>query len=715
MLLKGRYLIEHELGRGAIGVVYLARDQKLYDKPVVVKMLLEDQEDPESQEYFRKKFRDEVEALARINHASVVSVLDRDETPDGAPYLVMEYVEGVNLRSVMQQQNLELKRVGALMRQIGRALAAAHEKGVIHRDLKPENIMLQTAADGEETIKLIDFGIAKVKKRSDVELTTKTAVAGTYLYMAPEQLLGAPTAASDIYALGVIAYELVTGRLPFQPPSPFELLDLQRAGVKALPSSLRPELPAAAQEVILQALSFEALARQRTPPEFGERLAQALTLSSTGNSGVYTDLLQQGTLLVERYQIMRQLGGSVTAVYWAEDLRQARQPVVVKELHERVADKQARQQASAAFNREAGLLARLTHPALPQVYDFFYKASRGRYYLVTELIAGVNLAARLREAGGRLDELTVTEWACQICEALVYLHAQTPPVIYRDLNPTNLMIETQAKRIKLTDFGLTRVVAPPAKGSAPFAALGYTAPEVMRGQPEPRSDVYSLGALMFHLLTGCDPSEMPWLIFDFAKYPTPRQLVPELSAEVECLISSAVEFKAENRLASAQVFGKLLREHLALLKSRAPTLVEETLEIMRCSQCGRVNEPDALFCGTCGRRLQQTAKLRLLGGEGELAEWELKAEGEIMLGRIDPQQGIYPQIDLTMHDPTSSVSRRHARIYQRNGQFFLADLGSSNGTFLNGSNRLPKGEQHALTNGAELKLGEVRLRFVLFD
>jgi serine/threonine protein kinase len=714
MLLKGRYLIERELGRGAIGVVYLARDQKLYAKPVVVKMLLEDQADQESLEYFRKKFRDEVEALARINHAGVVSVLDRDETPDGTPYLVMEYVEGVNLRSAMGEQGMDLARVGRLMPQIGRALVAAHKERIIHRDLKPENIMLQTA-DGEERIKLIDFGIAKVEKRADAELTTKTAVAGTVPYMAPEQLSGETSPASDIYTLGVIAYELVTGQLPFKPPSHWVLRDWQRAGVKVLPTSLRPELPVLAQEVILQALSFEPQARQPTALEFCERLAQALITQSTSNTGVYTDALQPGALLDERYRIVRQLGGSLTTIYLAEDLRRTRQQVVVKELHGRVADKQARQQATAAFNREAGLLARLTHPALPQVCDFFYKSSRGRYYLVTELIVGDNLAARLREAGGRLGEKTVTEWAWQICEALAYLHAHTPPVIYRDLSPTNLMIETQTKRIKLIDFGLTRVVAPPARGSASLATLGYAAPEALRGQPEPRSDIYSLGAVMFHLLTGCDPSETPLLVFDFGKYPTPRQLVPELSAEIEQLICSAVKYEAENRVASAQVFGQLLREHLALLTSRVPTLVTEALAVVRCSHCGRAAEPDALFCGTCGRRLRQMAKLRLLSGSGDLAEWELKAEGETLLGRIDPQQGIYPQIDLTKHDPTSSVSRRHAQIHQCNDQFFLEDLGSSNGTFLNGSNRLLKGEQHALTNGAELKLGEVKLRFVSFD
>jgi pSer/pThr/pTyr-binding forkhead associated (FHA) protein len=101
------------------------------------------------------------------------------------------------------------------------------------------------------------------------------------------------------------------------------------------------------------------------------------------------------------------------------------------------------------------------------------------------------------------------------------------------------------------------------------------------------------------------------------------------------------------------------------------------------------------------------------GGDSE--EWELRAGRENLLGRNDPQHGIFPEIDLTKHDPTSSVSRRHALIHQRNGQYFIEDLGSANGTFLNELTRLPKGEQRLLSNGAELKLGSVRLRFMLLD
>ena len=513
MLLKDRYFIERELGRGAIGVVYLARDQRLYDKPVVVKMLLDEQDDGESQNYFRKKFRDEVEALARINHAGVVSVLDRDETSQGVPYLVMEYVAGTELRAALGKTGMELARVARLIRQIGRALMAAHEKGIVHRDLKPENIMLQTSAGGEETIKLIDFGIAKLRQKADAESTSKTAIAGTINYMAPEQLIGEPAAASDIYTLGVIAYELLTGRLPFQPPSPYQLRDWQRAGVKVLPSTLRPDLPLAAQAIVLKALSFEARDRPQTALEFGEQLAQAF-LSPAAITGVHDAPLhlQPGTLLSNRYRIVRQLGGSVTTVYLAEDTQQDHLPVVVKELHEHAADESARQQANAAFHHAAQSFKQLSHPALPQLYDYFYKASRGRYYLVMELVAGVNLATLLHTAGGRLNERTVTEWACQISELLGYLHTQTPPVLIQDLNPANLMCEAHSNRLKLVDFGLTRLVAPAAKGSAGFATLGYSAPEVLRGKPEPRSGIYSLGALIFHLLTGCDPADTPLLV-----------------------------------------------------------------------------------------------------------------------------------------------------------------------------------------------------------
>jgi hypothetical protein len=142
--------------------------------------------------------------------------------------------------------------------------------------------MLQRLCDEEEYVKLIDFGIATVRDSQVAASGETSKVVGTFLYMAPEQLLGKPCLASDIYALGVIAYEMITGRRPFSPDSPFQLLELQRAGVNVKPVVLRPDLPAAAQEVILRALSFDPKDRHASARDFGEELARSLTIDKTG-------------------------------------------------------------------------------------------------------------------------------------------------------------------------------------------------------------------------------------------------------------------------------------------------------------------------------------------------------------------------------------------------------------------------------------------------
>src|SRR5262245_38696963 len=272
-LLGGRYLVEGKLEGGGVGLVFLARDQKLHGTPVVIKVL---REDLGHKAWFEKKFKQEIAALAQIDHPGVVRALDVGELSNSRSYLVMQYVSGVSLRSVIAPLGMELERVASLMRQMGQALAAAHNQGVIHRDLKPENIMLKTVG-GEEYVKLIDFGIATVRETAEDEGRT-TAVIGTRDYVAPEQLRGKPVPASDIYALGVIAYEMVTGRRPFNAESLAELIDLQRDGVKVKPCDLRPGLPAAAQDSILKALSLSPQDRYDSAKDFTEALAHALTI-----------------------------------------------------------------------------------------------------------------------------------------------------------------------------------------------------------------------------------------------------------------------------------------------------------------------------------------------------------------------------------------------------------------------------------------------------
>lgn len=272
-VLDGRYLIERKLGQGGFGTVYLASDNKVISRKIVVKVMHSEEL---ANDWRKKKFRQELEALARINHPSVIGVLDCGETLDGCPYIVMQYIDGVSLRSLLTPEGLPFGRVANLIKQIGRALTAAHEAGILHRDLKPENIMVQTSED-EEYVKVIDFGVAKVRNSIIETSTARDVAVGTIAYMSPEQLNAQPVIpASDIYALGIIAYEMLTGKRPLNPESSYQLLEMQRSGVRVKPSDLRTGLSANAEKIILRALSYNPEERYERARDFGDSLSSAL-------------------------------------------------------------------------------------------------------------------------------------------------------------------------------------------------------------------------------------------------------------------------------------------------------------------------------------------------------------------------------------------------------------------------------------------------------
>lgn len=286
----GRYQVVARLGGGGFGDVYKALDEKIMSRPVVIKVLKPDvlKREGATRDWLLNKFRQEIEALSRIRDPGVVGVFDADTLPDGRPYLVMEFVEGSDLRRFINgvreehgaERGLELEDVAEIVKQVGRTLTAAHDENIIHRDLKPENIMLRRSASGDLQVKVIDFGVAKVRNSLIApSTTTGRFMPGTWLYMAPEQLRGKKvSAASDVYALGVVAYELVTGRHPFAARDPAHVKELQEAGVKIRPCDLNPELPGAAQAEIIKALSYYPHERHRRARDFGDGLARALTV-----------------------------------------------------------------------------------------------------------------------------------------------------------------------------------------------------------------------------------------------------------------------------------------------------------------------------------------------------------------------------------------------------------------------------------------------------
>jgi tRNA A-37 threonylcarbamoyl transferase component Bud32 len=278
-LLKDRYLIVRELSSGGFGKVFLAHDQQLHNRPVVVKIQLDRAiDDP----WFEKKFAEELRALALIDHPGVVGALDSGRTADGRPFLVMQYVEGHPLRSVIAADGLPLDRAANIIRQIGHALGAAHSKNIWHRDLKPENIMLQILPGGEEHVRLIDFGLATISDLAARQ--TLTRVAGSVAYMAPEQFSGQPSASTDIYGFGVIAYEVVTGRKPFVAQDAAQHAFLQRSGVRIKPSALRPGISSTAEKLILHAISYNPNDRPVSANGFGDALSQALLNSQSSQT-----------------------------------------------------------------------------------------------------------------------------------------------------------------------------------------------------------------------------------------------------------------------------------------------------------------------------------------------------------------------------------------------------------------------------------------------
>ncbi|MGA9772372.1 MAG: serine/threonine-protein kinase [Blastocatellia bacterium] len=292
-VLNNRYLIQSLLGEGGIGIVYRAVDLQINSRPVAVKLLREDRyksKDRKKDEWLKRKFLQEAEALSRIHHPGVVTVLDKGELSDGRLFFVMEWVEGRALREAINQYGMEFEPVAAFVQQLGQALTAVHNKKILHRDLKPENIMLQSLGDGEERVKLIDFGIAKIKDSEIGPETSSAIIAGTIIYLSPEQLMGQEaTIATDVYSLGVIAYEMLTGRWPFTPTSQEafvaaqEILNLQRSERLLKPQALRSDLPEAAEKAIMKALSFDPKTRHLRAKDFGEELAAALPGASVTN------------------------------------------------------------------------------------------------------------------------------------------------------------------------------------------------------------------------------------------------------------------------------------------------------------------------------------------------------------------------------------------------------------------------------------------------
>jgi len=462
-----------------------------------------------------------------------------------------------------------------------------------------------------------------------------------------------------------------------------------------------------------------------------------------------TQPLPVGAVLKNRYRILRLVGGGGMAwVYQVEELPPGSGKLwALKELRPQTQDRVEQAAARGLFEQEARLLRELNHINIPTIADFFEEG--GRACLVMEFIWGESLEKRLQAANAPLLERDVLYWAIQLCDALHYLHTRQPPIIFRDMKPSNAMV-TNTGLVKLIDFGIARTYkAGKKRDTVAMGSENYAAPEQWgKGQTDARSDLYALGATIYHLLANMAPTPaflpsepLPLGNYNDAVSPKTVTIVEKAMArDPERRFQSALEMRQAllDALPGPYVPPVVLAPQPAQAAPQpvpgpqptappgpqpAPQPQPQPAPLPRpapspaitrsCPACGRASKESARFCAGCGYSFEtlRPAILRIV--EPVRAPWEMPVHrNPMMLGRASEAEGYRPDFDMTFYDEGNYVSRRHAHITTGRGGYFITDLGSSNGTSLNGRPLQPQ-RAYLLRHGDRIKVGLVVIQFLL--
>jgi serine/threonine-protein kinase len=283
-LLAGRYLLGKLIGQGGMGSVYQAHDQQMSNRVVAIKILALHLVGDDKQV---ARFEQEARAANQLGHPNTISVLDFGQS-DGLLYMVMEYLTGETLTQVLRRSRLPVARALYMVRQVLKSLAEAHSKGIIHRDLKPDNIFVCEVYGEKDFIKVIDFGIAKFLESGGQELTQAGKMFGTPRYLSPEQAQGLPlTPASDLYALGVILFEMISGRPPFiaEDPIAVAIKHVQERPPRLSEVAAELELPEAVDEFVAHLLAKKPTHRYQSAEEVMEAVDDLLAVLGQSLSG----------------------------------------------------------------------------------------------------------------------------------------------------------------------------------------------------------------------------------------------------------------------------------------------------------------------------------------------------------------------------------------------------------------------------------------------
>jgi serine/threonine protein kinase len=558
------YEFRKKLGQGGMGVVYEA--VRLADQQrVALKMIVGAR--PEH----LLRFRREVQAVSKLKHPNIVKLHDTGEH-QGMPYFTMELVEGGSLARQRASLPQPVQEAARMVELLANAIHYAHQQGIIHRDLTPGNVLLTSARQP----KISDFGLAK-SLHEDGDLTSTGQIMGTPAYMAPEVAWGKTKEAGpavDIYALGAILYELLTGHHPFRGTTA-EIIDQARFEPPRRLTFLRPGIPLTIENICLRCLAKKphqryetaaALAHDlrrfqsdepissQTTAEWHPRLqpAEDDPPRGTASGSSDPDISGPDSLAPPNYELLEEIcRGGLAVVYKARQINLGR--IVALRLPHRASDRD--ETATARFRIEATVLSRLQHPNIVQILDF--GEHENWPYLALEFLDGGTLAQRL--AGWTHPEGDSAQLVQTLARAMHLAHQQG--FVHRNLKPRVVMF-ANSDIPKIINFGLVRAPALGTDDLEPEGAVlgtpSYMAPEQASGQLQkigPSADVYGLGAILYEMLTGRPPFQgavVDVLHKVMTETPAPPRAVnPRIGRRLEAICLKALEKDPARRQASA--------------------------------------------------------------------------------------------------------------------------------------------------------------------
>ena len=496
-VIADRYEILKMLGEGGMGAVYKAMDREL-DRMVALKVIRSELADkPE----ILQRFKQELILARLVTHRNVIRIFDLG-VAGNLKFITMDFVEGRDLKSAIgEQRKLPAGKACDIIRQICLGLEAAHSEGVVHRDLKPQNIML----DGHARVYLMDFGLARSMEL--VGMTRTGALIGTPAYMSPEQAKGEKVdARTDLFSLGVIFYELLTGTLPYQAESMMATLIKRAKEPPVPPIQVEPSIPPAINDIIMKCLQIKLERRYQQASEilsdlgFTSATQSSVVQSVISSKSVFeaASQLAPGSQFGPRYRIETLLGeGGMGKVYKAYDSEVGR-TVALKLVRPELASNPA---SMERLKQELLLASRVSHKNILRIHDLGDVG--GLKFISMAYVDGKDLH-NLIAAEGKLPIERAVRIARLLCLALEAAHSEG--VVHRDLKPQNVLMDS-GEQVFVSDFGLAKSLEGPStmmtNAGEVLGTPRYMSPEQAESKSaDHRSDLYALGLILYEMVTG---------------------------------------------------------------------------------------------------------------------------------------------------------------------------------------------------------------------